>query len=224
MVSSSELIVIGDEVMADMLKLVNSNDDDELWKVLWTEDEISLHTRKGDQQCHVDIIRCRTILKNTDLATVKALVSPWLPYRVQWDDIMQRCDLLQELENGYRLIHHVTKKKLPLSARDSVDIVSTKYESNRILMAARSVPTAGPRPTSDLVRTYQHLGGYCFWSTDENSVVFTMYFQCDLNVALPSFVQKLIDKAKPKFMYDKMKSLRKALNTIEIHPAHLEKF
>ncbi|RCN27057.1 hypothetical protein ANCCAN_27211 [Ancylostoma caninum] len=28
-------------------------------------------------------------------------------------------------------------------------------------MSARSVPTAGPAPTADIVRTYQHLGGYC---------------------------------------------------------------
>ncbi|KAJ1370344.1 hypothetical protein KIN20_032051 [Parelaphostrongylus tenuis] len=104
-----------------------------------------------------------------------------------------------------------------------VDIIPTKYETNQILMAARSVPTVGPAPTSDVVRTYQHLGGYRICSTIENSVDFSMYFQCDLNVKVPSFVQKLIDKAKPKFMCDKMKALRKALTTIKVDPAHIER-
>lgn len=48
-----------------------------------------------------------------------------------------------------------------------VDVVSTHFEPNRVLMSARSVPTAGPAPTSDIVRTYQHLGGYCICASGE---------------------------------------------------------
>ncbi|KAE9419557.1 hypothetical protein Angca_006608, partial [Angiostrongylus cantonensis] len=221
MTSFSDIIAVGDNVMADLLKLVDGGDDG--WDHLWTEDDIVLHTRKGSEPCTADIVRCRTILKNTNTAVVKALLTPWLPYRLQWDDLMQKCDLIKEFDNGYRLMHHVTKKKFPLSARDSVDIVPTKYEGDRIFMAARSIQTAGPTPTSDVVRTYQHLGGYRICSTGENSVDFTMYFQCDLNVKVPSFVQKLIDRAKPKFMCDKVKALRKALTTFKVDPAHIEK-
>ncbi|VDM53530.1 unnamed protein product [Angiostrongylus costaricensis] len=214
MTSFSDIIAVGDNVISDLLKLVDGGD--EGWDHLWTEDEIVLHTRKGSESCAVDIIRCRTILKNTNTAVVKALLAPWLPYRLQWDDLMQKCELIKEFDNGYRLMHHVTKKKFPLSARDS-------YEGDRILMAARSIQTAGPAPTNDVVRTYQHLGGYRISSTGENSVDFTMYFQCDLNVKVPSFVQKLIDKAKPRFMCDNMKALRKALTTFKVDPLHIEK-
>uniref|UniRef100_A0A0K0DLS3 START domain-containing protein n=1 Tax=Angiostrongylus cantonensis TaxID=6313 RepID=A0A0K0DLS3_ANGCA len=179
MTSFSDIIAVGDNVMADLLKFF-------------------------------------PLFQNTNTAVVKALLTPWLPYRLQWDDLMQKCDLIKEFDNGYRLMHHVTKKKFPLSARDS-------YEGDRIFMAARSIQTAGPTPTSDVVRTYQHLGGYRICSTGENSVDFTMYFQCDLNVKVPSFVQKLIDRAKPKFMCDKVKALRKALTTFKVDPAHIEK-
>ncbi|VDM85059.1 unnamed protein product [Strongylus vulgaris] len=51
-----------------------------------------------------------------------------------------------------------------------------------------------------------------------------MYFQCDLNVSAPVFVQKLIDKAKPKFMCDKAKALRRAIRKMHIDPEHLEKW
>ncbi|KAJ1370343.1 hypothetical protein KIN20_032050 [Parelaphostrongylus tenuis] len=130
MTSVSDIIAVGDNAMADLLKLVNVGEDG--WNDLWTEDGIVLHTRKGVEPYTVDIIRCRAILKNTNTAIVKALLTPWLPYRLQWDDLMQRCDLIKELDNGYRLVHHVTKKRFPLSARDSVFLYCTIF-SNTIL-------------------------------------------------------------------------------------------
>ncbi|CAJ0608611.1 unnamed protein product [Cylicocyclus nassatus] len=205
-----------------MLELCDGDEDG--WKELWTDDGIAFHTRKGTDACAVDIVRCRLILEETDLATVLAMVTPWLPYRIQWDDILQKCELVQELDKGYRLVHHVTKKRFPLSARDSVDIVGKILEPNRVIMVARSIPTAAPAPTPDIVRTYQHIGGYRFCTKGEHDVEFTMFFQCDLKVSAPVFVQKLIDKAKPRFMCDKVKSLRRAIKTMHIDPEHLEKW
>ncbi|RCN27878.1 START domain protein [Ancylostoma caninum] len=169
--ASLDAVAVGDEAIKDLLALVDGGE--EGWKELWTDDGIVFHTRKGVEPCLVDIIRCRFILEDTDLATVKAMVTPWLPYRIQWDDIMQRCELVEELDKGYRLVHHVTKKRFPLSPRDSVDVVSTHFEPNRVVMSARSVPTAGPAPTADIVRTYQHLGGYCIAVSGEREFLFT---------------------------------------------------
>ncbi|ETN73947.1 hypothetical protein RB195_017149 [Necator americanus] len=220
--ASLDAVAVGDEAMKDLIALVESGEDG--WKELWTDDGIVFHTKKGVEPCLVDIIRCRFMLEDTDLATVKAMVTPWLPYRMQWDEILQKCELVEELDKGYRLMHHVTKKKFPLSPRDSVDVVSTVCEPNRVLVSARSVPTAGPAPTSDIIRTYQHLGAYCFCVSGEHNVEFTMYFQCDLNISAPAFIQKLIDKAKPRLMCDKAKSLRRAIKKIQIDAAHLEKW
>ncbi|VDM70659.1 unnamed protein product [Strongylus vulgaris] len=175
----TDTVAIGDEALKDLMALCDA--DEEGWKELWTDDGIVFHTKKGTEPCVVDIIRCRFTLEvgkgleDTDLATVKAMVSPWLPYRIQWDDILQRCEHLQELDKGYHMIHHVTKKRFPLSSRDSVDVVATQLEPTRVLMVARSVPTAGPAPTSDVVRTYQHIGGYCFCTSGERMFIFENY-------------------------------------------------
>ncbi|RCN51126.1 hypothetical protein ANCCAN_02691 [Ancylostoma caninum] len=59
---------------------------------------------------------------------------------------------------------------------------------------------------------------------EENNVEFKMYFQCDLNASAPALVQKLMDKARPKLMCDKAKSLRHAMKKIHVDPAHLEKW
>ncbi|KHJ93792.1 hypothetical protein OESDEN_06292 [Oesophagostomum dentatum] len=163
--TSTNVVAIGDEALNDMLKLIDGGD--EGWNELWTDDGITFHSRKGTEPCLVDIIRCRFILEDTNLPTVKAMVTPWYPYRIQWDEILQKCEPLEELDKGYRLVHHVTKKKFPLSARDSVDVVATLCEPNRVVISARSVPTAGPAPTPDVVRTYEHLGGYCFCTSGE---------------------------------------------------------
>lgn len=86
-----------------------------------TDGVVDVHRRRTDDQNYPeDIFRARTLLRRTDLRTVEALCMPWLPYRKQWDDLLESSDTIRMLADGSRLTHHITRKKFTLGARDSV--------------------------------------------------------------------------------------------------------
>uniref|UniRef100_A0A1I7XPK9 C-type lectin domain-containing protein n=1 Tax=Heterorhabditis bacteriophora TaxID=37862 RepID=A0A1I7XPK9_HETBA len=130
-------VSVGETVLVDLTRFVDGGN--EGWKLYSNDDGIIVQTRKSDvEKVPVDIIRCKIELENTDLATVLALVSPWLPYRKQWDEMLDKATILEQLTPEHRLVHHVTKKKFPMSARDSFTGFETPAVHPTIVVSHRT--------------------------------------------------------------------------------------
>uniref|UniRef100_A0A914V3C1 START domain-containing protein n=1 Tax=Plectus sambesii TaxID=2011161 RepID=A0A914V3C1_9BILA len=154
---------------------------------------------------------------------VLAMVLPWLPYRLQFDDLLESTQVIDQVSESMYLVQHVTKKKMPLSARESIDVVTLGKEDDfyYVSSAGTSHPDFPIRPK--YVRTHQYLGGYVIYPEEnENQCTFKMFIHADLNIAGPKLMNNIVQMVKPKFMADKIKALKKALVNIPIDEAHIK--
>ncbi|CAJ0937567.1 unnamed protein product, partial [Mesorhabditis belari] len=174
---------VGKRAIADLWKYHNHPENFQSSK--FSEGEIKVYTMKSDNpDCPEDIAKASISLEGTTLNHALALVLPWMPYRTQWDDLLARVKVLDEISPTMKIVHHVTKKKTPLSARDSVDVVSidARKSTSTVILAARSVEKADVPELKDHVRTFQHLGGFVIQDCGEGKIDFELYFHGDLKV------------------------------------------
>ncbi|CAJ0937603.1 unnamed protein product, partial [Mesorhabditis belari] len=166
---------VGKRAIADLWKYHNHPENFQSSK--FSEGDIKVYTMKSDNpDCPEDIAKASISLEGTTLNHALALVLPWMPYRPQWDDLLARAKVLGEISPAMKIVHHVTKKKTPLSARDSVDVVSVDARNNgsTIILAARSVKMADMPELKGHVRTFQHLGGFVIQDCGEGKIGFEL--------------------------------------------------
>lgn len=70
-----------------------------------------------------------------DMKTLEMLVSPWKEYRLKWDEMLENVEIIRVFSDEVifsrfefiffqvYLIRHLVKKRLTLSARESIDVV-----------------------------------------------------------------------------------------------------
>lgn len=182
---------------------------------------IKIESRKSDIG-DSDIMMATTEL-DAPAKKVLAMCLPWLPYRAQWDDLIESIQVIDQLSDSMYLIQHLTKKKMPLSARESIDVVTCGKENNFYFVSCvgTSHPDFPVRPK--YVRTNQYLSGYVIYPEEnENQCTFKVLFHADLNIAGPKLMSNIVEMVKPKMMCDKIKNLKKALVNMPVDEAHIK--
>src|SRR5688572_27382701 len=109
------------------------------------------------------------------MAKVEKLVTPWLEYRTQWDQMLEGAELIaswpdKEVRSPSGasgdspfhvfLIRHLIKKQYILSARESIDVVKVVRRENEIIFGSTGASHTSYPPIKGYVRTHQFLGGY----------------------------------------------------------------
>ncbi|CAJ0567214.1 unnamed protein product, partial [Mesorhabditis spiculigera] len=215
------LIAVGKGAIADLW--AHHDKPDAFNPSKFSESDIKVFTRKSeDAACPEDIVKASFVLEGTSTNHVLALVLPWMSYRLEWDDLLSGAEVVQELTPSMKVVHHLTRKRMPLSARDSIDVVAIDARSDTVIAAARSVNLDSVPEVKDHVRTSQHLGGYVIKDLGEGKIQFEMYFHGDLKIGGISLVKSLIETIKPKIMVDLAKNLRKSIKKVPVLPADME--
>jgi len=170
---------------------------------------------------------CDIIMSTTEVDAparrVLAMCLPWLPYRGRWDELVDSTQIIDQLSPSVYVMQTLTKKRIPLSARESIDVITVGKEENFIYVS--SVGTTHPDfpVCTKYVRTHQHLGGYVIYPEEnENQCTFKMLFHADLNIAGPKLMSSIVDMVKPKVMTEKIRQLKKALLTMQVDEAHMK--
>lgn len=189
----------------------------------FSDSEVKVYTKKSDVvECPEDIVKATVTLANVNTAQVLALCLPWFPYRTQWDDVLVEAKIIEDISPSTKLINHICKKKMPLSARDSLDVVSVQCRNEEIFIASRSVTHNDVPEVKERVRTITHLGGYVIKPIEGGKVEFEMYFHADLKISGITLIKSIVESIKPKFMVDLCKALRKATEKVAVSPVDME--
>uniref|UniRef100_A0A914CYK4 START domain-containing protein n=1 Tax=Acrobeloides nanus TaxID=290746 RepID=A0A914CYK4_9BILA len=149
---------------------------------------------------------------------LEKLLSLIYPYRLQWDDLLENAEIVCKLPDEVYIIRHLIKKRLTLSARESIDVVKVLRKDDKLIFGLTSTTHPQYPPVKGYVRTQHHLGGYYMKPNpaDSSSTDFSMLLHADLNLSAPRFLSSLVDRFKPKLMAEKIGNLRKAIVKFDI--------
>jgi len=182
---------------------------------------VKIESRKSEVG-ESDIIMSTTEL-DAPAKRVMAMCLPWLPYRAQWDELFDSTQVIDQLSKSIYVTQTLTKKRIPLSARESIDVLTLGKDGNCIYLS--SVGTTHPDfpVCTKYVRTHQYVSGYIIYPDEnENQCTFKMLFHADLNIPGPKLMSSIVDMVKPKMMTEKIKQLRKALVNMQVDEAHMK--
>jgi len=150
---------------------------------------------------------------------IEKLVTPWLEYRAQWDQMLEKTELITSWpDKEVFLVRRFVKKQLILSARESIDVVKVVRSENEIIFGSTGTVHPDYPPTKGYVRTHQFLGGYVLRPSDSNPghTKFHMLFHADLNLPVPRFIGNVVAKFKPDLMVKKTDNLKEAIQKFDI--------
>jgi hypothetical protein len=174
----------------------------------------------------MDIFMATLDIENASVGKVLALVLPWLPYRAQWDELLESVHVVEQLTPTLGIVQHLTKGMMPLSSRESIDVVQVRKRDDVVYVVATD--TEHPRVPlgangNKYVRTVQHLGGYAIMPIEDHGCRFMMIFHADLNLPAAKLISGIVDWVKPKLMTDKLLCLQKAVTKISIDQDIIDK-
>jgi len=208
----------GDAALELMIDYVKDENGWNLVKSAKQNNGVKVERRRAPAN-DMDIFMASIDLENASVGKVLALVLPWLPYRAQWDELLESVHVVEKLTPTRSIVQHLTKAMMPLSSRESVDVVQVCKRDGSIYVAATD--TEHPRTPvgangNKYVRTVQHLGGYAIIPIDDHGCRFMMVFHADLNLPAAKLISGIVDWVKPKLMTDKLLCLQKAITKISI--------
>lgn len=211
----------GERVKERFLEIV-LNTPAEDWKLAKESEGIKILSRKSEE-LKGTMYKSEVIFPASP-ERVFAMVCPVKPYRIQWDDLLDKLETAKKIGHNRFLIYHVTHPaaKGIVSARDSLDVVTVGETDKYFFVSAGGVdhPDYGVNPK--FVRTFQYPAGYLIEKISENpnECKFIMLLHTDLSMgAVMSF---MVDKVKPTLMIQKITALRKGLETMTVDEKDLD--
>ncbi|KAI1714584.1 START domain-containing protein [Ditylenchus destructor] len=203
-----EYFELGSAAAAEVRRLCS---DLSLWKVHSNSNGVSIFDRKSELSHATEKMLLAIVDLPCTMQKLEKLVSPWDEYRVQWDSMLEGIDIVY-------LVRHMVKRVLPMSARDSIDVVKVLRSENEIVFGSTSTVHGNYPPSNQYVRSHQHIGGYMLRPSDSDpdQTKFHMVFHADLNLSGGFVASKLVGMFKPNMMLKKMDNLRGAIQNFEI--------
>jgi len=190
-----------------------------LWDKLSSKGGIEILERKSDlTEASETMLLLITDLPCT-VEKVEKLVAPWLEYRIKWDQMLEKVEIIASWpDKEVYLARHLIKKQHILSARESIDVVKVERGKDEIIFGSTGTSHPDYPPIKGYVRTHQFLGGYVLRPSDSKPghTKFHMLFHADLNLPVPRFIGNLLAKFKPDLMVKKTESLKEAIQKFDI--------
>jgi len=189
------------------------------WSNMSSKNGIEIFERKSElPEASENMLLLITDLPCT-MEKVEKLVVPWLEYRVQWDQMLEKVEIIASWpDKEAYLTRHLIKKQSILSPRESIDVVKVVRRENEIIIGSTGTSHADYLPAKGYVRTHQFLGGYLLRPSDSKPghTKFHMLFHADLNLPVPRFIGNVLAKFKPDLMVKKTESLKEAIQKFDI--------
>ncbi|KAI1733233.1 START domain-containing protein [Ditylenchus destructor] len=211
-----EYFDLGNSAAAEVRRLCS---DLSLWKVHSTSNGVSIFDRKSELSHATEKMHMAIVDLPCAMPKLEKLVSPWDQYRVQWDSMLAGIEIVASWpDKEVYLVHHMVKRVLTMSARDSIDVVKVLRSENEVVFGTTSTVHASHPPNNQYVRSHQHIGGYMLrpGDSDPNHTKFHMVFHADLNLSGGFVANKFVGMFKPNMMLKKMDDLRGAIQNFEI--------
>jgi len=214
--TDEDYIRLGEHAAHEVQRYVS---DLSLWENISSKNGIEILERKSDLPGAAESM----LLLITDLPCsmekVEKLVTPWLEYRTQWDDMLEKAELITSWpEKEVFLLRHLIRKQYILSARESIDVVKVMRRENELVFGSTGASHVDYPPAKGYVRTHQFLGGYVLRPSDakHGHIKFHMLFHADLNLPVPRFIGNVLVKFKPDLMVKKTENLKGAIQKFDI--------
>ena len=142
---------------------------------------------------------------------LETILYPWEKYRLQWDDMIEDATIIATYPDQTYLIRHLIKKRLGLSARESIDVVKVIKVGDKIVLGSCGSSHGQYPPSKTHVRTHQYIGGYIIEPLPDGRSRFTMIFHADLNLPGPKLIASLADRFKPRLMMENINDLKNGI-------------
>uniref|UniRef100_A0A7E4VAX7 START domain-containing protein n=1 Tax=Panagrellus redivivus TaxID=6233 RepID=A0A7E4VAX7_PANRE len=182
------------------------------WNLTNSGDEhCTIYTRKNGLPEAKENMLLLTTEMPAPLFVVEKLLAPWGNYRLLWDDLLDDIAVLATMPEETYIVHHLVKKRITLSVRESVDLVQVHRSHNRVMFASCGTSHGSTPATRNYTRTHQYIGGYILDVVSDTSTRVTMIFHADLNLPGPKIMTSLADRFKPKLMLDNARALRSGI-------------
>jgi len=212
--------------------VINCSSDD--WKEVkkYKEDGITISSRPSP--CISDKIFKAECVLPVSPSHALALCAPNLPYRTQWDPVLESLRVVRTIEPNLHMVYHVTKPVLKgvIAARDTLDLVRIgrapdkhtppNMRNGTFYVIAGSVKHDDFPPFDKIKRNWQYASGYLFEPVDddENKCHWSMVFHTDLD--MNQMAAMVCTMAKPTLMHSKMDALIKASRVLQVDRAHID--
>jgi len=187
------------------------------WTLVKESDGVKVFSKPSPDLNKGSMHKVETIL-DAPPAKVLAAVDPTKQYRIQWDEYLQELKVEAKLNHNVFLIYHGTKAMLGgiVSARDSLDAVAFGNENDYFYIAAGTVDHVNYPPRDHSVRIQQFSCGYVIFPVEgmPDKCKFVMVMNTDLK--MNSIVGFVTEHVKPRLLLEKIKNLRRGLETLDI--------
>ena len=202
----SEYCELAEKAARDVIELF---EDKQNWTASNLGDETyTISSRKSEIQDAKEsmlMLECELDLEPEKL---EKLLAPWKEFRLQWDDMLEDATCITMFEKDVYLLRHIVKKRISLSARESIDVVKVVRTPDRIVFGSCGTSHSGFPPSKAYVRTHQYVGGYIIERLPQLRSRFTIIFHADLNLPGPKLIASLADRFKPRLMIENVKGLK----------------
>jgi hypothetical protein len=202
----SEYRELGEKAARDVIELF---EDKQNWTLTTSGDEtFVISCRKSeikDAKESMLMLECELDMEHEKLET---LLAPWKEYRLQWDDMLEDATCITSFGDDVYLLRHIVKKRISLSARESIDIVKVVRTPDRIVFGSCGTSHNSYPPSKAYVRTHQYVGGYVIERLPNLRSRFTIIFHADLNLPGPKLIASLADRFKPRLMIENVNGLK----------------
>jgi len=212
--SNDDYLAKAEEVARALVKCCVDPDDD--WKLIKDVDGVRVFSKQSPD-IKGNMHKVETIL-DAPPAKVLAAVNPTKAYRIQWDEYLAELKVEAKLTDTVFLIYHGTKAMLAglVSARDSLDVVTVDQKDGYSFVAAGTVDHINYPPREHSVRIQQCSNGYVIFPVEEkpDKCRFVMVMNTDLK--MNTVANLLSEPVKPRLLLEKVKNLRRGLETLDI--------
>jgi len=186
------------------------------WKFVKEKNGVKVYQRPSTELPNTSMWKCEIEFDTPPDRTFR-FVNPLMPYRSQWDTLLDRLEVAKELgENSY-IIRHIAKSQMRglMSARDSIDLVNVGETDELFYVVASGIEHSDYPVDPRYVRVVQQPCGYVITKipNQPNKCHFTMVFHADIN--MHQWGAKFADVLMPRLMIEKVGALRKALENRE---------
>jgi len=191
-------------------------DPKEEWKQIKDADGVQAYS-KPSPDVNGNMYKVETIF-NSPPAKVLAAVDPNKQYRIQWDDFLGELKVEAKLTENVSLIYHGTKAMLGgiVSARDSLDVVTVGQQDGYYFVAAGTVDHINYPPREHSVRIHQYTSGYVIFPVEGSPDKCRFVMAMNVDMKMNSVVNFMAEPVKPRLLLEKIKNLRRGLDTLNI--------
>lgn len=184
------------------------------WKLSKESDGVKVFNRKPEKG-KVTIFKSEATVDCSPAQAIDFL-NPAKPFRLQWDQLLEKLEVVEDLGDGVMLVYHIVKAALKglLSARDSMDVVTVGETDDFYYVAAAGVTHPDYPVNKQCVRVTQFPCGYIVYKKqDENGhTKIIMILNADLNM---NFATAFVaEQVKPTLMIQTFSNLKSGLKDI----------